>query len=165
MKLLAVDPGIAILGWSLIEEKPGGALDVQYGVIETAASLHLKTRLRQLYDDLSGLIEEFKPMTLALETLFFVKNAKTLAQVGHARGILLLLADQFGLDVFEYAPRQIKLALTGYGGASKKQIQDVLARMLGAATPPKPDDAADAIAVGLCHLQYAQRLGKSALTV
>lgn len=165
MKLLAIDPGLAILGWSFIDEKPEGRLDVQYGVIETAADLPLKKRLHQLYDDMTELMTTMKPTTLALETLFFVKNAKTLAQVGHARGILLLLADQFHLDVFEYAPRQIKLALTGYGDANKKQIQAVLSRMLGVSTPPKPDDAADAIAVGLCHLQYAQRLGKSAVTV
>jgi crossover junction endodeoxyribonuclease RuvC len=165
MKVLAIDPGLAILGWSLIHLREGGRHDVQFGTIETPAHLPLTKRLTLLYDELTDLCETEKPDHLAIETLFFAKNAKTLAQVGHARGIVLLIAGQFKMDVFEYAPRQIKLALTGYGAADKKQMQERIKLLLGLKEIPKPDDAADAVAVGLCHLQYAQVLGKSAVTV
>ena len=165
MKVLAVDPGLAILGWSLIETGAGGRHNVQFGVIETISQLPLTNRLNQIYDDLKEICEMHKPDHLALETLYFTKNAKTLAQVGHARGIVLLLAGQFKMDVFEYAPRQVKLALTGYGSADKKQMQTRIQRLPNLEKPPTPDDAADAVAVGLCHLQYAQVMGKSAVTV
>ena len=102
---------------------------------------------------------------MALETLYFIKNAKTLAQVGHTRGIILLASGQCQASVHEYAPRQIKLALTGFGGADKRQMQLSVQRMLNLSEVPKPDDAADAVAVALCHHQYAQRLGKAAVTV
>jgi crossover junction endodeoxyribonuclease RuvC len=102
---------------------------------------------------------------VAIETLFFVKNAKTLAQVGHVRGVVLLAAGQAKADVFEYAPRQIKMALTGYGNAEKHQMQTMVQRMLNLKSLPTPDDAADAVAIALCHSQYAHALGKSAVTV
>jgi crossover junction endodeoxyribonuclease RuvC len=103
--------------------------------------------------------------TPAVETLFFVKNAKTLAQVGHVRGVVLLAAGQFNANVFEYTPRQIKLALTGFGGAEKRQMQTMIKRIFRLDEMPQPDDAADAVAIALCHTQYAQSMGKSAVTV
>lgn len=165
MRVLGIDPGIAIMGWSLIEPHPSGEHEVVFGAIETPAHLSLNQRLARLYVELGALIDLYKPDALALETLFFVKNAKTLAMVAHARGVILLAAGLRSLNVFEYAPRQVKLSLTGYGAAGKIQVQQVLQRMLRLTTPPKPDDAADAIAVGLCHVQYAHSLGRSAVTV
>ena|SRR5258706_6347326 len=162
MKVLGIDPGLARLGWSILEQNAG---EVHYGCIETPAHLSLAKRLTQIYDDLKNIIETHQPTDLALETLFFVKNAKTLAQVGHARGVILLLAGQSGIQVHEYAPRQIKMALTGFGGADKKQMQSMLQRLLGLAEIPKPDDAADAVAVALCHLQFSKSFEKSAATV
>lgn len=165
MRIFGIDPGLAILGWSFIDTEKTGKPEVQFGTVQTPSTLPLTQRLKIVYDDLNHLFELYRPQTLALETLFFVKNAKTLAQVGHTRGVILLLAGQKGLDVFEYAPKQIKLALTGFGGAEKKQMQLVVQRMLSLPTIPKPDDAADAVAVGLCHMQYSQRMGKSVATV
>ena len=165
MKVLAIDPGLAILGWSLIETSANGRHDIQFGCIETISQWPLTKRLNQIYDELKEICESHRPDQLALETLYFAKNAKTLAQVGHARGIVLLLAGQFKMEVFEYAPRQVKLALTGSGSADKKQMQTRIQRLLNLESPPTPDDAADAVAVGLCHLQYAQVMGKSAVTV
>jgi crossover junction endodeoxyribonuclease RuvC len=165
MRVLGIDPGLAIVGWSVIEVQGATAKLVQYGVLRTPAEHALTKRLCDVHEQLTALFEEYKPAQLALETLFFVKNAKTLAQVGHARGVVLLTAGQQRVDVFEYAPRQIKMALTGYGAAEKFQMQHMVRRLLSLAEIPQPDDAADAVAVALCHAQYAQSLGKSAVTV
>ena len=165
MKILGVDPGLAILGWSVIDVSPVGARCLAFGALETRAHIPLTKRLTQIYDGLNALLESHAPQALALETLFFAKNAKTLAQVGHTRGVILLAAGQAGLEIFEYAPRQIKMALTGYGGADKKQMQSMVQRMLQLKEIPTPDDAADAVAVALCHAQYSHSMGKSAVTV
>lgn len=164
-RVLGIDPGLAILGWSVIDVDGSNATLVQYGCLRTPAHEALTKRLGSVYDQLSALALQYNPSQLALETLFFVKNAKTLAQVGHARGIILLVAGQGDMDVFEYAPRQIKLALTGSGAADKFQMQNMVQRRLKLKEIPQPDDAADAVAVALCHAQYAQSLGKSAVTV
>lgn len=160
MRILGVDPGLARLGWSLLNGS-----SVSFGCLETKANTSLADRLLQLHKALTELLVEHDPEVLALETLFFVKNAKTLAQVGHARGVILLVAAQGKIPVFEYAPRQIKMALTGYGAAEKPQMQMMTKRLLNLTELPQPDDAADACAVALCHAQYAQSLGKSAVTV
>lgn len=165
MKILGIDPGLAIVGWSVLETAPAGPVNVRFGCVRTAAHQPLARRLSEVFDGVSSLLDEHRPDAVALETLFFVKNAKTLAQVGHTRGVILLAAGRRGLDVFEYAPRQIKLALTGYGGADKIQMQRVVQRMLNLDQIPTPDDAADAVAVALCHSQYSHALGKSAVTV
>ena len=165
MRILGIDPGLARLGWSVLEVKSGKPARINYGCIETPAHRPLNERLAQIYDDLIELANHHQPNEMAIETLFFAKNAKTLAQVGHVRGVILLLAGQRKWDVFEYAPRQIKLALTGFGGADKKQMQLVVQRLLNLPSIPHPDDAADAVAVALCHNQYAHPLGRSAVTV
>lgn len=165
MRILGIDPGLALLGWSVVDVSPQGLGLVQFGCLETLAHQPLTKRLTQIYDQLTTLVQEHKPAAFAIETLFFVKNAKTLAQVGHARGVILLVAGQSNAEVFEYAPRQIKMALTGFGGAEKRQMQTMVQRMLNLKEIPKPDDAADAVAVALCHAQYAQSMGKSAATV
>ncbi|OVE77419.1 crossover junction endodeoxyribonuclease RuvC [bacterium F11] len=165
MKILGIDPGLARLGWCVLEGESGQPQKVHYGLIETEAKQSLTERLTKAFSDLKNLISHFEPDSLALETLFFVKNAKTLAQVGHIRGIILLAAGQEKIEVSEYAPRQIKLSLTGFGGAEKKQMQLMVQRMLGLPSIPKPDDVADACAVALCHLQFATHLRKAAVTV
>jgi len=165
MKILGIDPGLALLGWAVLESEGNCPKRIHYGCVSTLSSLPLTRRLTLLFDGLSELVSLHKPDVLALETLFFAKNAKTLAQVGHTRGVILLVAGQKGLAVSEYAPRQIKMALTGYGGADKKQMQSVVQRLLGLPAIPRPDDAADAVAVALCHLQYAHPFVRSALTV
>ncbi len=165
MRILGLDPGLALLGWSVVDVSAGGHSLAAFGVVETEAHTPLTKRLGQIYDDLHTLFGRHRPDAVAIETLFFVKNAKTLAQVGHTRGVILLTAGQNGVQVFEYAPRQIKMALTGFGGAEKRQMQAMVQRMLNLNDIPKPDDAADAVAVALCHSQYAQTLGKSAVTV
>ena len=165
MRILGIDPGMAILGWSVIDNVRPQPKLAAYGCLTTAAHQPLTRRLTQIYAELNELVERYQPTTVAIETLFFVKNAKTLAQVGHTRGVILLVAGQAKLEVFEYAPRQIKMALTGFGGAEKIQIQRMVQRLLGLESIPRPDDAADAVAVALCHSQYAQPLGKSAVTV
>lgn len=160
MRIMGIDPGLARLGWGVLDGQ-----SVHYGCLETKAHTSLSDRLLILFDQLKSLLAEHAPQALALETLFFAKNAKTLAQVGHSRGVILLAAAQAKVPVFEYAPRQIKLALTGSGAAEKPQMQMMTKRLLNLADIPRPDDAADAIAVALCHAQYSHALGKTAVTV
>ncbi len=165
MRILGIDPGLALTGWSVLEASPAAPRYLQFGCIETEAHQPLTQRLTQIHRELEKIVLVHKPEVLALETLFFVKNAKTLAQVGHTRGVILLVAGQAGVEVFEYAPRQIKMALTGFGGADKRQMQLMIQRMLNLPEIPTPDDAADAVAVALCHAQYSHSLGRSAVTV
>ena len=165
MKVLGIDPGMALLGWGVIETTSSQPKLVDYGCIETASHQPLTERLLQIFRKVKGLLSKYRPSALALETLFFVKNAKTLAQVGHSRGVILLAAGRAKVDVFEYAPRQIKMALTGYGGAEKRQMQIMIQRLLNLPEIPRPDDAADAVAVALCHAQYSPSMRRSALTV
>ncbi|MFN0117921.1 MAG: crossover junction endodeoxyribonuclease RuvC [Elusimicrobiota bacterium] len=165
MKVLGIDPGIAILGWSILEKNGNRIQCLDFGVLESAAHTPLTERLCIIYNDLKELLEEHRPDVIALETLFFVKNAKTLALVGHARGVILLLAGQYKCEVQEYAPKQIKMALTGSGAAEKRQMQLMVQRMLNLKSIPQPDDAADAVAVGLCHLQFSRVNTKVSATI
>lgn len=165
MRILGIDPGVAILGWSVLERSSGDTFLRSYGCIRTEAGLPLTTRLLQIFDDLQTLIQRHQPEELAIEALLFAKNAKALAHVGHTRGVILLAAGRAKLPVFEYAPRQVKLALTGSGAADKRQMQSMVQRILALNELPEPDDAADAVAVALCHAQYAQALGGMKVTV
>lgn len=165
MKILGIDPGLAILGWSVVDVSGPAPRLLDYGCIRTAEKQPLTKRLTQIFSDLNALIEEFEPVEMAIETLFFLKNAKALAQVGHTRGIILLAAGHAKIDVFEYAPRQVKMALTGFGGADKKQMQAMVQRVLSLKSLPTPDDAADAVAIALCHGQYARSAARSVVTV
>ncbi|MCB4756221.1 MAG: crossover junction endodeoxyribonuclease RuvC [Elusimicrobia bacterium] len=165
MRILGIDPGLATTGWCLLDTDVNPSSLLQFGCILTEPHQPMTKRLADIYGELQELFETYRPEVVALETLFFVKNAKTLAQVGHTRGVILLAAGQAGVEVFEYAPRQIKMALTGFGGADKRQMQLMIQRLLNLSSVPQPDDAADAVAVALCHAQYAQAMGKSAVTV
>ncbi len=154
MIILGFDPGLATLGYGVIEKterkKPSM---IDYGVVLTPKEENLAVRLCLLEKGIKQIIDKFKPDEIAIEELFFAKNVKTGIAVAHARGVLLLTANKECGSIFEYTPLQIKQALTGYGRADKNQIQQMVKTMLGLKSVPKPDDAADALAVALCHAQ------------
>lgn len=147
MKILGIDPGIGICGFGLIEDDK--ALD--YGVVTTPIRAPLPSRLKELYESLVEVFKETKPDVVAVEKLFFSKNITTGIAVAEARGIVLLVAEQNHLPVYEYTPNEIKKTLTGYGGAKKNQMQEMVKIHLGLETRPKPDDAADALAAAIMH--------------
>lgn len=156
MRILGIDPGIGICGFGLIETSSrtqAQALD--YGAVTTRVDAPLPSRLRELYDSLSEVLEQTKPEVVAVEKLFFSKNITTGIAVAEARGIILLAAEQKGLPVYEYTPNEIKKSLTGYGAAAKGQIQEMVRVHLGLEAKPRPDDAADALAVAItCGFLY-----------
>ena len=147
MKILGIDPGLGICGFGLIENDK--ALD--FGVVTTVIGAPLPSRLKELYEGLTEVIETTKPDVVSVEKLFFSKNITTGISVAEARGIVLLVAEQHKVPVFEYTPNEIKKTLTGYGSAKKGQIQEMVKIHLGLETRPKPDDAADALAAAITH--------------
>jgi crossover junction endodeoxyribonuclease RuvC len=149
MKILGIDPGFGRIGWGVIEKTKRDWVAVDFGCIETSAKLEFVDRLKQLFDEVTGLIKKYQPGRVAVEELFFFKNVTTAIQVGQARGVILLAAVQAGLPVDEFTPLQIKQAMTGYGRADKGQMQKLVAMLLGVKVPIKSDDAADALAVAL----------------
>jgi crossover junction endodeoxyribonuclease RuvC len=156
--ILGIDPGTATTGYALVgEDAEGEARLVRYGVFLTQAGTPMPERLRAIHHDVSELIRDAAPEALAVEELFFSRNVSTALTVGQARGVVLLAAAQAGLPVYEYKPAEVKQAVVGYGGAGKAQIQEMLRMMLGLPEIPRPDDAADAIAVAICHL-HSRRL-------
>jgi crossover junction endodeoxyribonuclease RuvC len=153
MLVLGIDPGTALCGYGLVRAEKDDLSLVAYGAVSTPANSPLPTRLLQIYDGLSALVKEYRPDAAAVEKLFFAKNARTALAVGHARGIALLVAAQANLPVFEYTPNEVKQAIVGYGGADKHQMQQMVRMLLRLDFVPEPDDAADAIAIAICHLQ------------
>ena len=154
MIILGLDPGLATLGYGVIKKEPKKKAEMlDYGVISTPKDENLAVRLCMIEKGLKQIIEKFKPDEIAVEELFFAKNVKTAISVAHARGIILLTANKECGRLFEYTPLQIKQALTGYGRAEKIQIQQMVKTLLGLKGIPKPDDAADALAVALTHAQ------------
>ena len=151
MIILGIDPGYGRCGWGLIQVLGNRLSGLQYGVIETAAKTPFPLRLKQLHDELGRIIVDHQPEETAMEQLFFSKNAKTAIDVGQARGVALLACTQAGLPVAEYKPVEIKMAVTGYGMAAKPQIQQMVKVLLGLREAPHIDDAADALAVAICH--------------
>ncbi len=158
MRILGIDPGVATVGFGVIESERGTQQMVQYGAITTAAALPLATRLAQIASDLEQLIEQFKPDEIAVEELFFSKNITTGIAVAHARGVILYTAERLQVPVYEYTPMQVKQAVVGYGLAEKSQVMDMTRRLLKLRTVPKPDDAADALAIAICHARSATSL-------
>jgi len=154
--VLGIDPGLATTGYGLVREKEGELEAVAYGVITTPASLPLPRRLQRLYQELKALIETYRPRAGALESLFFGRNVRTAMTVGQARGVALLALAEAGLPVSEYTPLAVKQAVAGYGGADKRQVQEMVRVLLGLRERPRPDDAADALAVAICHLHSAR---------
>lgn len=151
MRVLGIDPGTATTGFGVIDTKNGKHRLVDAGVFRTPAKQAMSIRLNTIYDHMQEVISEFEPRVVAVEELFFVKNITTGISVAHARGVVLLAIQQAGLAFAEYTPLQIKQALTGYGRADKQQIQEMVRTMLNLKTIPRPDDAADALAVAITH--------------
>lgn len=151
MIIFGLDPGIAIVGYGIIEAIGNKVRLLDYGVITTDASLSVPERLRIIDFELNRLIKEFEPDELAIEELFFNKNVKTVINVAQARGVEILSFVKRGIEIFEYTPLQVKQAITGYGRAEKKQMQESVRMIFKLKEIPKPDDAADAVAVALCH--------------
>lgn len=158
MKILGIDPGIGICGFGLIETSTRtNAKALDFGAVTTTVDAPLPSRLKELYDSLMEVFEQTKPEMVAVEKLFFSKNITTGIAVAEARGIVLLVAEQKGLPVYEYTPNEIKKCLTGYGSATKTQMQEMARIHLGLEKKPKPDDAADALAVAItCSFLYRQ---------
>lgn len=151
LRVLGIDPGTALLGFGLIDYDGHDYVAVEHGVIRTASGLALSDRLLMIHNELGMLLARLRPDHVAVEELFFSRNVKTALAVGHARGVILLTIREEGMPVYEYTPMQVKQALVGYGGADKAQIQTFLTLMLGLESAPRPDDAADALAVAVCH--------------
>ena len=151
MRILGIDPGYGITGFGLIEADRGSSRLLQCGAITTPAGMDFSARLEIIYEDMRRLLELAKPDAVAIEELFFGQNVTTGIGVAQARGVVLLAIRQAGLEVTSYKPMQVKQAVVGYGNATKHQVQDMTKRLLGLAAMPKPDDAADAIAIALCH--------------
>ena len=158
MTILGIDPGYATVGFGIIQGNRTQQRLIQYGVMRTPADMPFSERLKQIYDDTCLLIQQFTPDVMAVEALFFNKNEKTAISVAHARGVLLLAGESMGVPMFEYTPLQIKQAITGYGRADKKQMMEMVRRLLNMNQIPTPDDAADALAVALCHSRSATNL-------
>ncbi len=156
MLVLGIDPGTATTGYGLVRQLSGRQVElVDYGVIRTPANQPMAERLRQLYHDLSAIIAKYAPDEAAVEELFFSRNVTTALSVGQARGVAILAAAEAGLPVHEYKPREVKQAVVGYGNASKEQVQQMVRVLLNIDEVPRPDDAADAVAVAICHIHSA----------
>lgn len=157
MRILGIDPGTGILGFGVIDAPgPGKASLVDGGVIRTPVKQEDSIRLLTIFDELTEIIEQHKPDVMSVEKLFFAQNVTTAMTVSQARGVVLLAGIKNGLTLFEYTPLQIKQALTGYGRADKKQIQEMVRVILGLSEVPKPDDCADALAAAICHSMTAR---------
>jgi len=154
VKVLGIDPGMGTTGWGVVRKTgPQKFEDVKCGCLLTRPKEKLAVRLADLAKQLRALVAAENPGAVAVEELYFAKNSQTAASVGHARGVILLVLQELGLPLHEYNPRQVKMALTGYGAADKHQMQHMVQRLLNLKSIPKPDDAADALAIALCHLQ------------
>lgn len=151
MIILGIDPGVAIVGYSVIESIGNKFKVLDYGCITTDSKLLFPDRIKIIYDRLIEIIEKYNPEDLAVEELFFNKNAKTVIKVGQARGVEILAAVNKGLKIYEYTPLQIKQSVVGYGRAEKTQVQEMVKILLNLKERPKPDDVADALAVAICH--------------
>jgi crossover junction endodeoxyribonuclease RuvC len=156
MLVLGVDPGLATTGYGLVHETEAGLQAIAYGVVSTPARCPLPERLQQLYRELSALIQLHRPDEGAVEELFFSRNVRTAMSVGQARGVALLALADAGLLVTGYTPLTIKQAVSGFGGADKTQMQTMVKMLLRLESIPRPDDAADALAVAICHLHSAR---------
>jgi crossover junction endodeoxyribonuclease RuvC len=154
--VLGIDPGTAITGYGLVREDDQELILLDYGVITTPAGQPLPARLQAIYQGLTDVIHEHQPEVAAVEELFFSRNVRTALSVGHARGVTLLALADAGLPIHEYKPLEVKQAIAGYGGADKRQVQEMVRMLLNLESAPQPDDAADAVAVAVCHIHSAR---------
>lgn len=151
MRIIGIDPGIAILGFGVVEYINNKFKVIDYGAITTTPKNKLPERIEIIYDSLEEILEKYKPDAIAYEELFFNSNAKTAIAVGQARGAAILCAQKKKLNIYEYTPLQVKQAVVGYGRADKKQVQTMVKMLLNLKDVPKPDDVADALAIAICH--------------
>lgn len=151
MIIFGIDPGIAIVGYGVLEYKGNKFNVIDYGSVQTTNEYSFPKRLKIVYDEISLLLDKHKPDALAIEELFFNKNVKTAITIGQARGAQILAAVNKGIEVYEYTPLQVKQGVVGYGRADKRQIQEMVKILLNLEEIPKPDDVADALAVAICH--------------
>ncbi|MBQ6403925.1 MAG: crossover junction endodeoxyribonuclease RuvC [Oscillospiraceae bacterium] len=158
MRILGIDPGIATIGFGLVETDKNRCVLLRCGVISTPAHTGLASRLDQIYRDLTQLLDAFKPDAVSIEELFFNTNITTGIAVAHGRGVILLACQQAGVKIYEYTPLQVKQAVVGYGRAEKKQVMEMVKRICDLKAPPRPDDAADAVALALCHARSTTSL-------
>lgn len=158
MRVLGIDPGTAIVGYGIIDYEKGNYKTLDYGCIYTDKDLEMPKRLNKIYTELDSLIKLYKPDFVGVEELFYFKNNKTIISVGQARGVILLAIEQNNISSVGYTPLQVKMGITGYGRAEKKQVQEMVARVLKLEEIPKPDDAADALAVAITHIHSLSNL-------
>ena len=151
MVILGIDPGIAIVGWGVVEYSGSHFKVLGYGAIETPAHTPTEQRLSMIFDAISELIKKYKPEHMAIEELFFNTNVTTGIRVAEARGVIITCAHRLGVKIFEYTPLQVKQSVVGFGRAEKKQVITMVTMLLGLSKPPKPDDTADALAIAICH--------------
>jgi crossover junction endodeoxyribonuclease RuvC len=153
---LGIDPGMAIMGYGVIESSGNKLRALDYGVVTTSSDMETPKRLLRIFNSVEELIEKYSPDAIAYEELFFNKNVKTALVIGHARGAAVLAGAKQSIDLYEYTPLQVKQAVVGYGRADKQQVQSMIKLLLNFREIPKPDDAADALAVAICHINSAQ---------
>lgn len=158
MRILGIDPGLATVGFSIVDSDKNRQTLVTCGVISTPAHTSLSSRLDRIFEDMNELISTFNPDVMSIEELFFNTNITTGISVAHARGVVLLAAYRAGVEVYEYTPLQVKQAVVGYGRADKRQVIEMVKKILNLPAAPKPDDAADAVALALCHARSSTSL-------
>lgn len=151
MIILGIDPGLAIVGWGVVEYRNTKFRTVAYGSIRTPAGMRTEERLKEIFDGMNELIRKYAPDAVAVEELFFNTNITTGIRVAEARGVILLAAERAGIPIQEYTPLQVKQSVVGYGRAEKKQVITMVTMLLGLEKPPSPDDTADALAIAICH--------------
>lgn len=164
LRILGIDPGLATVGFSIVDVEKSKIKLVTCGVISTPAHTSLSSRLDRIFEDMNELISSFDPDVMSIEELFFNTNITTGIAVAHARGVILLSAYRAGVQVFEYTPLQVKQAVVGYGRAEKNQVIDMVRRILALPAAPKPDDAADAVALAICHARSSTSLLSKGVT-
>ena len=157
-RIQGIDPGFATIGFGLIAAERGSVQMLRYGAITTPAGMEFSQRLKLIYDDMTELLEILKPDAVSVEELFFNTNITTGIQVAHGRGVILLACTKCGVPIFEYTPLQVKQAVAGYGRAEKRQVMDMTKRLLHLEKTPRPDDAADGLALALCHARSSTSL-------
>ena len=158
LRVMGLDPGTATTGWAILEEKSGKMQALAYGHISTQPKTAESKRLLEISTDLKKIIDKYQPTEAGIEKIFFFKNQKTIIQIGQARGSLLLTLEQKNVRIFGYTPLQVKQSVTGYGKAEKRQVQEMVTKILKLKSIPKPDDVADAIAIAICHLSSRKNI-------
>ena len=158
MRVLGIDPGIATIGFGVVESEKNRHKLIKCGVVSSPAHASLSSRLEQIYDDMLSILELFQPDAVSIEELFFNTNITTGIAVAHGRGVILLACRKAGVQVYEYTPLQVKQSVVGYGRAEKRQVMDMVRRLCQLPAAPKPDDAADAVALAICHARSATSL-------